>query len=283
MKLDVANVRRANSVYAFDLNNNGDIEIIIAGYSNDLRNSTGHLSVWQWNGQTFSLMGVQEWRMVDGYGLTSAGGIQGNTIASNIKVADLDGDAVPEIVTGGFTYNGTNVLGQIRIWKWSGGILSLEKSHEWENLDITQVESISISDVDRDGKKEIITSGYTAGYDSFAVGAENKTRSELKVWSWDETALILKQSEDWIVGEAASARNVGTGDLDNDGLVEIVTVGCVQPIDTTDCDPNLRIWSVPAMEPTFSPYLIVAIAVTVAVVGFTGAAFLFARRKQAKS
>lgn len=284
VKLDVANVRRANSVYAFDLNNNGEIEIIIAGYSNALRNSTGHLSVWRWDGQTFSPIGVEEWRMVEGYGLTSAGGVQGNTIVSNMQVADVDGDGVPEIVTGGFTYDGTKVLGQLRIWNWSGGILSLEKSHEWENLDITQAESISINDVEGDGKNELVTSGYTAGYGSFAAGAENKTRAELKVWGWDGTTLTLKQSEDWMVGEAASARNVGTGDLNNDGLVEIITVGCIQPVDSRDCDPNLRIWSVPSVESTFPPYLILAIAViTVTAIGVSGTAFLFARRKQPKS
>ena len=282
--LDVANVRRVNSVDALDLDSNGEIEIVIGGYSGSLSNSTGHLSVWGWDGQTFSVMAVKEWRVVEGYGLTSAGGVQGNTLVSNMKVADVDGDGVPEIVTGGFTYDGAKVLGQLRIWNWSDGILSLEKSQEWENLDITQTESISIDDVDGDGKDEIVVSGYSAGYGSFEVGAENKTRAELKVWSWDGAKLILEQSEDWLVGEAASARNVGTGDLNGDGLVEIVTVGCIQLIDSGDCDPDLRIWSVPSVESAFTSYLILAIAViTVIVIAVSGMAFLFARRKPPKS
>jgi hypothetical protein len=271
-------------VCAYDLNNDGVTEIVTAGYANDLKNSTGRLSVWQWDGQTFSLTGVEEWRMVDGYALNSAGGTQGNTLVSNVKVADVDGDGFPEIVTGGFTYDGTKVEGQLRIWNWSRGVLNLEKSQEWVNLDITQPTSVSINDVDGDGKKEIVTSGCTTGYGSFAVNAENKTRAELKVWSWDGDTLTLKQSKDWIVGESVSAWNVGTGDVDNDGVVEIVTVGCMQTINLRDCDPDLRIWSVTSVPSASSPYLVVAIVgVTVATVGAIGTAFLFARRKRLKS
>ena len=280
LKLNLTNINRANSIFASDLNNDGEIEIIIAGYSNDLKNSTGHLSIWQWDGQTFSLMGTEEWRMVDGYALNSAGGVQGNTIVSDVQVADLEGDGVPEIVTGGFTYDGAKVNGQLRIWNWSGDILNLEKSQEWENLDITQAESISINDVDGDGKKEIVTSGATVGYGSFAAeNAEDSSRAELKVWKWDGNTLILQQSKDWIVGTAASARNVGTGDLDGDGAVEIVTVGCIQPTNSTNCDPNLRIWSVPSVPSLFSQYLIIAIGVVAVVAIIGGTIFLLRRRK----
>lgn len=283
-KLDVANVRRANSVYAFDLNNDGEIEIIVAGYSNDLNNSRGHLSVWRWNDQAFSLLDLKEWREVEGYGLNSAGGIQGNTIVSNMKVADVDGDGVPEIITVGFTYDGAQILGQLRIWNWSRANLNLEKSHEWENLAITQAESISVNDVDGDGKNEIVTSGYTAGYGSFAAGAENKTRAELKVWSWDGTTLILEHSKDWLVEEAASARNVDTGDLDNDGTVEIVTVGCIQLIDSRDCDPNLRIWAVASEASTFPRNLIPLIAaLAVVAISVTVTAFILSKRKERKA
>ena len=271
----------ANSVYAYDLNNDGETEIVTAGYANDLKNSTGQLNVWQWDGQTFSLIAVEEWRMVDGYALNSAGGPQGNTIAKHVKVADVDGDSVPEIVTSGFTYDGTKVEGQLRIWNWSGGVLNLEKSQEWENLDITEPRSMSINDVDGDGKKEIVTSGYTTGYGSFAVNAEDKSRAELKVWSWDGNTLTLKQSKDWIVGESVSAWNVGTGDVDNDGVVEIVTVGCMQTVDLRDCDPDLRIWSIPSAPPASFPYLpVVVVGAAAAAIILPMAAFLFMRKRR---
>ena len=272
---------RVNSVFAYDLNNDGVTEIVTAGYANDFKNSTGILSVWQWNGNTFSLMGVEGWRMVDGYGLNSAGGIQGNTLAKHVKVADVDGDSVPEIVTSGFTYDGIKIEGQLRIWNWSGGVLNLEKSQEWVNGDITEHTSISINDVDGDGEKEIATSGYKAWYGGFAANSEYQSRASLRVWSWDGNSMVLKQSKDWIVGEGVSALNVDTGDVDNDGVVEIVTVGCMTN-DRADCDPDLRIWSVQSVPFASFPYLIVGI-VGVTAVGVIGTAVLFAKRKQRKS
>jgi hypothetical protein len=273
----------AYSVAAYDLNNDGIDEIITAGYANDLKNSTGQLSVWKWDEQTLSLIGGQEWRILDGYALNSAGGTQGNTMVKQLKVADVDGDGVPEMVTCGFTYDGSKVEGELKIWNWSGGFLNLEKTQVWKNLDITEAASMSINDVDGDGRKEIITSGYTTAYGSFAVNAEGKSRAELRVWNYDGNALTLKQSKDWIVGEGVSAWNVGTGDVDNDGIVEMVTVGCMQTVDLYDCDPDLRIWSVPSVPSASFPYLIVVIAgVVVAMVVVVGAAFLLAKRKTSK-
>jgi hypothetical protein len=104
----------------------------------------------------------------------------------------------------------------------------LEKSQEWMTSDITDPKLISNNDVDSDGKIELVTSGSSAGYGSFAQGAANKTQAQIRFWSWDGNTLTLKQSKDWIVGEAVCAWNGGTGDVDNDGVVEIVTVGCMQ-------------------------------------------------------
>lgn len=242
----------ANSVYAYDLNRDGKTEIVTAGYSNSLNNSRGQLRVWQFDGTNLTLKSNAEWYTVDGaYSVDVAGNVMGNTLASDVKVADFKGNGVPEIVTIGFTYNGSRALGQLRIWNWSGGVLNLEKSQQWSNLDITQPTSVSINDVDGDGKKEIVTSGCTAGYGSWAPNAPGKTRAELKVWSWDGNTLTLKQSKDWIIGDAVAAWNVGTADLNNDGINEIVTVGCMETGNL--CDPDLRIWSLPvASQPSAS-------------------------------
>jgi hypothetical protein len=241
---------RTHSVYTSDLNNDGLIEIVTAGYGNALNNSKGQLRIWQFDGTVLSMKDSVEWCILEGiHSVDAAGNVMGNTVVHNVKVSDVDDDGFPEIVTGGFTYDGNNVMGQLRIWNWTGGSLSLEKSHEWTNLDITQVSSVSINDVAGDGGLEIVTSGGTGGYGSFAVNAPDKPRAELRVWSWNGSILSLRQSKDWIVDEGVSAWNVGTGDVDNDGRVEIITVGCSY---FEVCrDPNLRVWSVPsAAEPT---------------------------------
>jgi hypothetical protein len=269
-----------NSVYVYDLNNNGQKEIITVGYSNSLNNSRGQLRVWQFDGTNLTLKTNAEWYMIDGaYSVDVAGNVMGNTIASSVKVADVEGDGVPEIITIGYTYNGTKALAQLRIWNWSGEALNLEKSQEWANLDITQPSSVSINDVDGDGKKEIVTSGGTAGYGSWAPNAPGKTRAELNVWSWNGTIVTLKQSKDWIIGDAVLAWSVGTADLDNDGNTEIVTVGCMETGNL--CDPDLRMWSLPVVSSQSFPYLQLTVAGAVIVVMI--AAIMYARKTRQQS
>ena len=269
----------ANSVYAYDLNNDGQTEIVTAGYSNNLNNSRGQLRVWQFDGKNLTLKSNAEWYTIDGaYSVDVAGNVMGNTLASDVKVTNVDRDGVPEIVTVGFTYNGTKAEGQLRIWNWSGEVLNLEKSQEWANLDITQPTSVSINDVDGDGKKEIVTSGCTAGYGSWAPNAPGKTRAELKVWSWDGNTITLKQSKDWIIGDAVSAWNVGTGDLNNNGINEIVTVGCMETGNL--CDPDLRIWSLPLASQPISYISLVVFGAAITTIAVVIAALMLMRKRR---
>jgi hypothetical protein len=273
-------IARANSVYAADLNKDGAIEIVTGGYVNSPKNSSGQLRVWQFDGKDLALKADAEWRMVDAYSLDTAGNVMGNTMVYNVKAADVDGDGYPEIVSGGFTYDGAKAEAQLRVWNWTNDVLNLEKSKEWATSDITELKSISINDVDSDGKIEIVTSGLNCGYASFAENAPNKSRAELKIWNWDGDTLTLKLSTDWIVGEGVAAWNDGTADVDNDGTTEIVTVGCMYV--GTLCDPDLRIWSLPAKSDnsTFFFYLPIAIAGIVTAVLVVTAIYLFARKHQ---
>ena len=275
-----SDIARARSVNAADLNKDGVIEIVTGGYVNSLENSSGQLRVWQFDGKDVSLMANAEWRMLDDFSLDMAGNVLGNTLVNNVKVADVDGDTYPEVVTGGFSYNGVNALAQLRIWNWTNEVLNLEKSQEWATSDITEIKSVAIGHVDSDGNREIVTSGLTCGYGSFAENAPDKSRAELKIWVWDGNIMTLKLGTDWIVGEGVCAWNDGIGDVDNDGVVEIVTVGCMYV--GALCDPALRIWSLPA-EPnstTSFPYLPIVIAGIAIAVLFSLAAFFFVRRRE---
>ena len=240
---DNGNATSANSLAAADINNDGKIEIVTAGYNQGLANSAGQIRVWHWNGTALSLQASQEWQTIpNAYALTSAGGIQGNTVVNNVKIGDVDGDGAREIITGGFTYDGEKVNAQLRIWNLTAQTIALEASYEWSSEYITEVKSITLNDVDKDGNIEIVTSGVTAGQTSFTENATTKEMAQLKVWGWNGTNLSLKQSVDWTVGEGVCAWNVASGDIDKDGTVEIVTVGCMYV--TNLCDPDMRIWSI---------------------------------------
>ena len=269
----------ARSVYAHDLDGDGVTEIVTGGYDNDLMNSSGQLRVWSWNGETLTLEANVEWRMVEGvYGVTISGSPMGNTDVNNLKVADVDDDGAPEIVTGGWTFDGEKVNAQLRIWNWNGQNLFLEKSHEWTTEDITEIKAMSIADVDGDERVDVVTSGLTSLYGSFNNTECATNAAQLRVWSWNGETLTLKQAEDWTIGDGVVAWNVGAGDVDKDGTVEIVTVGCMGISGL--CDPDLRIWSIPK-EPASTPITLLAALGIVALILVI--AFLLFRKRTNQS
>lgn len=270
------NTTRVNSVCVYDLDGDGMSEVITGGYANNLKNSSGNLRIWRWNEEGFSLKADEEWRLKDNvYGLTIAGGVQGNTVVNNVKVGDVDSDGTPEIVTGGFAYDGEKTNAQLRIWNWSDQVLTLEKSQEWTAQDLVEVKSISINDVDGDGRKEIVTSGAVGVVGSFGANMTSPTLAQLRVWGWDGATLTLKQSQDWYVDDGATAWNVATGDVDKDGVIEIVTVGCTALSNT--CDPDMRIWSIAKNPMSFSYTLWAAIGIAAVIA--MAIAFILWRKK----
>ena len=270
----------ANSVYAYDLDADGVVEVVTGGYDNGLTNSSGQLRVWHWTGEELILEANEEWRMVEGvYGSTISGDPMGNTLVENIKVEDVDRDGTAELVTGGFAYDGANVTAQLRIWNYAGGTLVLEKSCEWVTEDITEIKAIALDDVDGDNQVDIVTSGVTAVYGGFSDVDVPPEEAQLRVWSWNGKELTLKQSEDWQVGEGVVAWNVATGDVDKDGTVEIVTVGCMYV--SALCDPDLRIWSIAGESASMSYPLLAALGIVAAIVIVL--AFLFIRRRRNKT
>jgi hypothetical protein len=276
LELDVANVTSATSVYACDLDNDGEIEIVTGGYSDNLNNSKGQLCIWHWNGEELSLKADEKWQMVTGcYARNIAGGILGNTVVNNLKVGDVDGDGTPEIVTGGFAYDGERVNAQLRVWSWNGSVLAQESYAEWITDSITLVYCISLDDVDGDSRIEIVTGGMVAAYGSFATNVTSPNRAQLGVWGWDGTTLALEHSQDWTIGEGVCVWNVGTADLDNDGTVEIVTVGCMSL--NRLCDPDMRIWSIASPLPID---LIIAAITSVVVIALAGAYLLVKRSRK---
>jgi len=253
-----ANITAASSVYSGDLDNDGNIETIIGGYSDSLSNSKGLVSVWRWSGLKLSLKAVKTWQLAGGTAKTIAGGNQGNTAVNNVKADDLDGDGRKEIVTAGFAYDGVRVNAQVKVWRWDGSNLSELASQEWATDYLTEAKSIALNDVNGDGKVEIVQAGIAAAEGSFKNPEGVHDRGQLRVWNYNGTGLVLTESNDWTFDEGACAWNVGNGDVDNDGVVEVITVGCTAL--KSLCDPDMRIWSLPqktSEQPNYLPYAIV--------------------------
>jgi hypothetical protein len=76
--------------------------------------------------------------------------------------------------------------------------------------------------------------------------------------------LKLEQSKDWTIGEGVAAWNIATEDIDNDGTVEIITVGCMG--ESGLCDPDLRIWSLNIKNNSVSPIFVAAVILGIVIV-----------------
>lgn len=274
--LTIAEVKSANSVYANDLDSDGVVEIIVAGYSGELRDSKGQLCVFHWDGQDFSLEANEKWQLVNGVCATTiAGQVQGNTIVNNVKASDVDADGFNEIVTGGFAYDGVNVKGQLKVWDWGEDALSQIYSEEWTTDYLTEVKCLTLNDVNGDGKIEIVGSGMVASRDSFANESAVHDRGQLKVWGWSGSNFTAMQSIDWSIHDGACAWNVASGDVDKDAVTEIVTVGCIGLGNL--CDPDMRIWSIPQVE-SF-PYYFLITAIVIVILLIIGS-LVYMRRRQ---
>jgi hypothetical protein len=275
-----ANVTSANSVYASDLNNDGTQEIIIGGYAGELADSKGQLSLWQWRGQELGLLANQQWQLVEGLtAKTIAGGTQGNTAVYNVKAGDLDGDGKKEVVTGGFAYDGEQVNAQIKVWRWDGDALMEKASQEWATDYLTEVKCVTLNDVDGDGKTDIVVSGITAAEGSFNNPEAAHDRGQLRVWGFDGAALVLKYSTEWSFDDGSCAWNVGSGDADNDGVVEMITIGCSALGNL--CDPDMRIWSLPQTE-AFPTYIVYVVAVVLIASGTSVFVLMVYKRRKSK-
>ena len=222
------------SVGVGDVDGDDVPELITGGRTADGIHLKGQLRIWRWTGTTLTLEQSEEWAT------------RGDTYVRSVGVGDVDGDGVPELITGGRARGWTRIKGQLRIWRWTGAALHLEQSEEWATRGDTAVWSVGVGDVDGDGVPELITGGFAH------VGSH--LEGQLRIWHWTESTLTLEQSEEWTTDGDTTVWSVGVGDVDGDGVPELITGGVVgtadrgiitfgqPPPEVTPLKSQLRVW-----------------------------------------
>src|SRR5437660_6901689 len=209
-------------------------QIVTLGYYNTSGINNAQLGIWSWDGNTFTKNTLYNWTTT-GSGST---GSQGFAVATG----DIEGSGTPDIVTVGWSNNGTATQSEMRIFGWLGSGNPLPRwTKTWVTTGIGSVAtSVAIADLVGDGKKEIIVGGQILTYPFW--------KAELSVWSlWGGLSLSQLADTYWITSSQSSLEliRVSAGDVDNSGTTEIVTAGFTDmPIGTTDVDYGIiRTWT----------------------------------------
>ena len=201
----------------------GTNQIVTIGYYNTSGINNAQLGIWSWAGGTFTKKALYNWTTPG----TGATGSQGFAVATG----DVEGNGIPDIVTVGWSNNGTATQSEMRIFGWNGSVGPLLKwTKTWVTTGIGSVAtSVSIADLAGDGKKEIIVGGQILTYPFW--------KAELTIFSdWGGTLTQLAETN-WITSSQSNFEliHVSTGDIDASGTTEIVTAGFTDmPIGTTD-------------------------------------------------
>ena len=198
-------------------------QIVTIGYYNTSGINNAQLGIWSWDGNTFTKNTLYNWTTTG----TGATGSQGYAVATG----DIEGNGTPDIVTVGWSNNGTATQSEMRIWGWTGsGSPLLKWTKTWVTTGVGSVAtSVTIADLAGNGKKEIIVGGQILTYPFW--------KAELTIFS-DWGGILSQLAEtNWITSSQSSFEliHVSTGDIDASGTTEIVTAGFTDmPIGTTD-------------------------------------------------
>jgi len=193
----------------FDVNGDGDNEIVVGGVAQDndsSDNNRGQLSVWDYDSGSFSLLDNATWET-------------GKTSVYGLAVSDMDGDGTVEIVTGGQTDSGDN--GELRIWDFSSGTLSLQTSGKF---------SIASGHSDRWYSAEICNLGFNSENNIVVAGVGENENDVLfgiaGIYSYDGTTLTRNDTLEWQKGgEVTEFFGLDCGDVDQDGDTELTISG----------------------------------------------------------
>lgn len=221
---------RLYDVAVGNLDNDTDMEIVAVGFSKFLTvEELGLLLVGSWNGSAFNRKAVTYWPFE---------GEMRETKAFGAALGDIDRDNVTEIVVVGYenaTKVGIGFHGQITIWNMTGNDLLLEASEEWRTTGDAVWRSVAIGDVDLDGEDEILIAGDF--YDSIL----NVRCAVLRICSWDGKDLEWEASRQWYTYLDTYCQAIAVGNLDSDGIPDIVTFG--YQMDSERLYSQLRIWN----------------------------------------
>jgi len=171
------------------------------------------LRIWSWDNIALTSKANYTWTGT-GTGTTYAGGF-------DVATGDVDGDGTSDIVTLGYTNNGTTTNTQLRVWDWDGSSLNPKQTRDWLSFgQFSMGRTIWVKDLNGDSSLEIVVGGEDYDYPL--------TKAEMTVWSDATGSLTLLSQTSWVTSPTQTLDEhfrVSAADVDGDGVQEIVTAG----------------------------------------------------------
>jgi hypothetical protein len=181
--------------------------LAVGGFTNDGSGDVADLSVYELREDA----AVLQWRVQRRGGQKSS--------IRTLRSADLDGDGMDELIALG--RNGDEDVdssGELRVFAFRDGELQTAAQARWQSGKYTHGFGMDLGDLDGDGRPEIVTGGF------FSDG--ERESAQLRVWSFQKSALVLKGDEHWNSKTGETRINsISIGDLDGKGPPEIMTAG----------------------------------------------------------
>ena len=147
-----------------------------------------------------------------------------------LAVADLDGDGTPEIVSGGFQYDGARETGYVRVWSMVHGQLALraQLTLDGQGSPSMRINDLAIGDVDGDRVPEILVAGRHGPLKTEDTKEHLDKRQEvgdLSVLTFARGKLSTRTRYNWARSSSLRLRTVVVADLDGDHHNEIIAGG----------------------------------------------------------
>lgn len=217
---DVSSIR---SLRAADLDGDGRQELIALGRIGDEEvDSRGELQIFRYQDEQWQSVAYQRWqsgKYTHGYGM---------------DVADLDGNGIMEIVTGGFFLQDSREQAELRVWKLAESQLELLASTRWgSESGHTRLNSVCIGDVTGDGRSEIVSAGRT-GQMREGDHLTSHEADQLIVWRFDQSQLVRHAAYESDSSTLSRFREVKLAEIDGRPGLELLAVGRQESHRTSD-------------------------------------------------
>lgn len=198
-----------------DLDGDGKLEIVSAGFQGDGPREVGYARVWSMKGGELALRAEE---ILDGQG-------EASMRVNGVAVADLDGDGAAEIVLAGRRgprktretkedHRARAESGDLSVLALAGERLRSVARFVWKKGTTTRLRAVEVADLDGDGRPEIVTGGQ---YDA-------EGRAALGLFALEKDRLVLRHDASSLVedgpaevkslfvdGEGAGARILTAG------------------------------------------------------------------------